>query len=61
MGDYVFSKMHPYHFQPLASQTHEKLSQRYYGPVKILEIIVAVAYRLALPPTKKINFVFHVS
>ena len=39
-----------------------KLSPRYIGPFKILEMIGKVAYRLALPPKlSSVHNVFHVS
>ena len=39
-----------------------KLSSRYIGPFEILDRVVAVAYRLALPlELSMIHFVFHMS
>ena len=41
---------------------HEKLSQRFIGPFKILERIGTVAYRLALSPSMSgVHEAFHVS
>ena len=40
----------------------EKLSPRFIGPFEILERIVTVAYRLALPPSMSgVQEVFHIS
>ena len=38
-----------------------KISPRYCGPFKVLEIIGPVAYRLALPTSTRDHNVFHVS
>ena len=61
VGDHVFLKISPtkgvYRFG-----IKGKLSPRYIGPIKVLEKLGVVAYRLALPPAlSSVHNVFHVS
>ncbi|KAI9173394.1 hypothetical protein LWI28_000664 [Acer negundo] len=44
----------------LKKKFNVKLSQRYYGPFKVLERIGEVAYKLELPSTSRLHLVFHV-
>ncbi|GKB99116.1 hypothetical protein Tco_0985253 [Tanacetum coccineum] len=57
----VFVKLESYRQLTLAKRLSNKLSNRYYGLFKVVERIVMVAYRLALPTSSKIHPVFHVS
>ncbi|GJU42159.1 ty3-gypsy retrotransposon protein [Tanacetum coccineum] len=61
VGDKVLVKLQPYRQITLARRLSNKLAKRYYGPFEILERVGKVAYRLGLPPTRKIHLVFHVS
>jgi hypothetical protein len=51
VGESVFLKLQPYVQQSLVQHKFPKLSYKFYGPYKILE----------LPPSSKIHDVFHVS
>jgi hypothetical protein len=60
-GDLVYVKLRPYRQSSLPAQRTHKLSQRFYGPFKLLRPIGPVAFELELPPDCKIHPVFHVS
>ena len=47
--------------QSLKTRPVPRLSPRFCGPFKILKQIGEVAYKLELPPTRKVHRVFHVS
>ncbi|KAA0040678.1 putative retroelement pol polyprotein [Cucumis melo var. makuwa] len=61
VGDRVFLKIRPYRQLSLRRKRNEKLSAKYFGPYKILERIVPVAYKLELLEGTLIHPVFHVS
>ncbi|KAA0048104.1 reverse transcriptase [Cucumis melo var. makuwa] len=60
-GAQVTSNVRPYRQLSLRQKRNEKLSAKYFGPYKILERIVPVAYKLELPEGALIHPVFHVS
>lgn len=61
VGDRVFLKVRPYRQTSIASQTHHKLSAKFYGPFEIEQRVGPSAYRLKLPISSRIHPVFHVS
>jgi hypothetical protein len=60
VGDNVFLKVKARR-SSLKLGNCSKLSNRYYGPFEILDMICHVSYMLALPPSMCIHIVFHVS
>ena len=61
MGDHVFLKVMPKR-GVMKFEKRGKLAPRYIGSFEILERVVIVAYRLALPPSLSgVHEVFHVS
>lgn len=61
IGDWVSLKLQPHHQQTFSLRTNLKLSHKFFGPFKVLEKIVQVAYRLELPFHSRIHPVFDVS
>lgn len=61
MGEQAYLKIQPYWQRSLATRPYEKLASRFYGPFTVLEQIGQVAYKLDMPPTRRIHPVFHVS
>ncbi|KAL0312113.1 UNVERIFIED_CONTAM: hypothetical protein Sradi_5610600 [Sesamum radiatum] len=60
-GDWVYLKLQTDHQRSVRREPTTKLTQRFYGPFRILRRIGPVAYELELPPTARIHPVFHVS
>jgi hypothetical protein len=61
VGDLILVKLRPYRQTSAAGRRNNKLSNRFFGPFKILRSIGEVAFELQLPETSKIHPVFHVS
>ena len=61
MGDHVFLKVMPKR-GVVRFDKRGKLSPRYIGPFKVLEMVGTVSYRLELPISlSSVHTVFHVS
>ena len=61
IGEKVFLKVSPWN-KVMRFRKNGKLSPRFIGSYEVIEKVVPVAYRLALPPElEKIHNVFHVS
>lgn len=60
-GDMVYLKLQPYRQKSLKAKFNVKLSQRFYGPFKVLERIGEIAYKLELPSSSRLHPVFHIS
>jgi hypothetical protein len=62
VGDWVFLRLQPYKQMSLKkSKKDNKLSPKYYGPYKVLQKIVTMAYKLELHASSRVHPVFHVS
>src|SRR5262249_35810758 len=59
--DWVLLKLQPSKYNSLRNTRVQKMAHKYYGPVKIIDKIRAVAYRLDLPIGFEIHPTFHVS
>ena len=54
-------KLQPYRQKLLKKKFNVKLSQRYYGPFKVLKHVGEVAYKLELPESSFLHPMFHVT
>ncbi|GJT86962.1 putative mitochondrial protein [Tanacetum coccineum] len=54
-------KLQPHRQVSIRQGQQHKLLPKYYGPLKVVEIIGEVAYRLELPSSTQIHPVFHIS
>jgi hypothetical protein len=57
----LFLKLQPYVQSSVARRAHHKLSFKFFGPFCVLERIVKVVYKLALPEGSTVHPIFHVS
>ena len=61
VNDQVFLQIQPYKQTSRKPQVHQKMAPKFYGPYQVIQHIVPMAYKLALPTYSKIHPVFHVS
>ncbi|GJV38796.1 hypothetical protein Tco_1417236 [Tanacetum coccineum] len=61
VNDWVYLKLQPYRQHTLRKHKQHKLTQKYYGPFRIIAKMGKVAYKLELPIDAQIHPVFHVS
>lgn len=61
VGEFVFLKLQSYLQSSVAPRANHKLAYKFYGPYQILARVGEVAYELALPASRKVHPVFHVS
>ncbi|GKC97283.1 retrotransposable element Tf2 [Tanacetum coccineum] len=61
VSDWVYLKLQPYRKHTLRKNKQHKLSQKYYGPFRILAKVGKVSYKLELPDNAQIHPVSHVS
>lgn len=57
----MYLKMQPYRQAALGVRQSLKLTTKYYGPNRVIEIIGKASYKLLLPEGAAIHPVFHVS
>ena len=61
IGDWVYLKLQPYRQNTLRDRQFQKLSPRFFGPFKVIDMIGEVAYKLQPSSSCEIHLVFHVS
>uniref|UniRef100_A0A803NIE6 Tf2-1-like SH3-like domain-containing protein n=1 Tax=Cannabis sativa TaxID=3483 RepID=A0A803NIE6_CANSA len=61
IGERMFVKLIPYRQKTLAARRNEKISPHYFVPCEVLARIKEVAYKLQLPVTSSIHYIFHIS
>ena len=61
VGDSVYLKLQPYVQTSVATRANHKLSFKYFGPYKMLQLVGKAGYKLLLPPTSAIHPIFYLS
>jgi hypothetical protein len=60
VGDWVLLRLRHRAAASLPQTPTGKLSPKFYGPYRVIELINDVAVRLALPPQARLHDVFHI-
>jgi len=61
VGDMVLVKLQSYRQNSVALRKDQKLGMKYFGPFPVIQCVDLVAYKLLLPSTARIHYVFHMS
>ncbi|KAJ0491928.1 putative nucleotidyltransferase, Ribonuclease H [Helianthus annuus] len=61
VGDWVYLKLQPYVQTSLRLHKYSKISQKYFGPFRVVNKIGDAAYTLDLPSSSQLHPTFHVS
>jgi hypothetical protein len=61
VGDHLLLKLQPYTQSSQVNRLYPKLSYKFFGPYKVIELIGTTSYKLELLAESQIHPIFHVS
>ncbi|XP_010418916.1 PREDICTED: uncharacterized protein LOC104704550 [Camelina sativa] len=61
IDDLVYVKLQPYRQGSVVLRVNQKLTPKYFGPYKVVDMCGEVAYKLELPSSSRVHLVFYVS